>query len=108
MYPHNTPKERERLADLYQYQIDEIDEAELIPAEEDELREKRDILNLSTFIVWSLIFPLYISVVFTVITNNPYGYFKFRELYAQKEILYSRKYLAQVANYLTLIGAQVC
>ena len=39
------PKERERLADLYQYQIDEIDEAELIPAEEDELREKRDILN---------------------------------------------------------------
>ena len=39
------PKERERLADLYQYQIDEIDEAALIPAEEDELREKRDILN---------------------------------------------------------------
>lgn len=39
------PKERERLADLYQYQIDEIDEAELIPVEEDELREKRDILN---------------------------------------------------------------
>lgn len=39
------PKERERLADLYQYQIDEIDEAELVPTEEDELKEKRDILN---------------------------------------------------------------
>lgn len=39
------PKERERLADLFQYQIDEIDEAELVPTEEDELKEKRDILN---------------------------------------------------------------
>ncbi len=39
------PKERERLADLYQYQIDEIDKAELYVDEDIELKARRDILN---------------------------------------------------------------
>ena len=48
------PKERERLADLYAYQIDEIEKANIYVGEDDELNEKRMILANSEKITEAL------------------------------------------------------
>ena len=82
------PKERERLADLYSFQIDEIEQSNLSIGEDDELNEKRIILANSEKITTAL------NNAKEIITGDEFG-----EASVSDMLSGAKNFISSVAGY---------